>query len=69
MPEPTPQEVPQPPEPEAKRIFREAPEPYRELIKKIIKEEREVMHMERRPEIHKTIYNLVKRNIPAAPTP
>jgi len=50
---------------EAKRIFRDAPKHYQELIKKIMEKEREVMHMARRDDIHKDLCEIIRKNIPA----
>ena len=41
--------------------FQKAPEPIRELIKAVLQEERQVMHMRTRPDIHKNILQHVKR--------
>jgi hypothetical protein len=41
--------------------FQKAPEPIRELIKAVLQEERQVMHMKTRPDIHKNILQHVKR--------
>jgi hypothetical protein len=41
--------------------FRKAPEEIRELIKSVLQEERQVMHMRTRPDIHKNILQHVKR--------
>ena len=41
--------------------FQKAPEEIRELIKATLQEERAVMHMRTRPEIHKNILLHVKR--------
>lgn len=38
-----------------------APEEIRELIKSVLQEERQVMHMRTRPDIHKNILQHVKR--------
>lgn len=50
---------------EAKRIFRDAPKHYQDLIKKIMEKEREVMHMARRDDIHKDLCEIIRKNIPA----
>jgi hypothetical protein len=47
----------------AQQIFKDAPEEQQKLIKDILAEERKVMHKERRPHIHQTIYDHVKRLI------
>jgi hypothetical protein len=41
--------------------FQKAPEEIRELIKSVLQEERQVMHMRTRPDIHKNILLHVKR--------
>ena len=41
--------------------FQKAPEEIRELIKSVLQEERQVMHMRTRPDIHKNILQHVKR--------
>ena len=41
--------------------FMKAPEEIRELIKSVLQEERQVMHMRTRPDIHKNILQHVKR--------
>jgi hypothetical protein len=41
--------------------FAKAPEEIRELIKSVLQEERQVMHMRTRPDIHKNILQHVKR--------
>jgi hypothetical protein len=43
--------------------FLKAPEEIRELIKAVLQEERAVMHMRTRPDIHKNILRHVKRLI------
>lgn len=47
----------------AQEIFLEAPENYRNLIRSILQEERDVMHLRRRSDIHQRIYEHVKRVI------
>ena len=47
----------------AQEIFLEAPENYRILIRSILQEERDVMHLRRRSDIHQRIYEHVKRVI------
>ena len=49
---------------EAKRIFRDAPKNYQDLIKKIMEKEREVMHMARREDIHIDLCEIIRKNIP-----
>lgn len=41
--------------------YAKAPEEIRELIKSVLQEERLVMHMKTRPDIHKNILQHVKR--------
>jgi hypothetical protein len=41
--------------------FTKAPEEIRELVKSVLQEERLVMHMKTRPDIHKNILQHVKR--------
>jgi hypothetical protein len=47
----------------SQQLFLDAPEEYQKLVRDILKEEREVMHLLRRPEIHQKIVNLVRRHI------
>jgi hypothetical protein len=47
----------------AQQIFRDAPENHRDLIKRVLEEERELMHLKRRNDIHQRIYEHVKRVI------
>jgi hypothetical protein len=57
------------PEPDTKnhtrsqQLFLAAPEEYQKLIRDILKEEREVIHLEKRPEIYQKIVHLVRRHI------
>ena len=44
-------------------IFRSASDSYKELIRQILAEERDVMHLKRRSDIHQRIYEHVKRVI------
>lgn len=44
--------------------FVKAPEPIQQLIRAVLREEREVMHLKRRPEIHQKILDHVKQRIP-----
>ncbi len=44
--------------------FMKAPDEIRELIKAVLQEERQVMHMKTRPDIHKNILQHVKRLVP-----
>jgi hypothetical protein len=41
--------------------FQKAPAEIRELVKSVLQEERQVMHMRTRPDIHKNILQHVKR--------
>jgi hypothetical protein len=47
----------------AQQIFRDAPDNHRDLIKRVLEEERELMHLKRRNDIHQRIYEHVKRVI------
>jgi hypothetical protein len=47
----------------SQKRFLQAPEEVQKLLRDILKEEREVMHLLRRPEIHQKIVNLVRRHI------
>ena len=47
----------------AQRVFKEAPESLKELIRHLLIEERQVMHLKRRSDIHQRIYEHVKRVI------
>jgi len=47
----------------SQQLFLAAPEEYQKLVRDILKEEREVMHLLRRPEIHQKIVTLVRRHI------
>jgi hypothetical protein len=46
---------------ESQRAFKEAPTELRDLVKRVLQEERKVMHMRRRSEIHATVLELVKK--------
>ena len=48
-------------ESEARRIFSRAPDEYRMLIRYILTDERDVMHLKRRSDIHQRIYEHVRR--------
>jgi len=50
-----------PAETKSRLEFLKAPEEIRELIKAVLQEERAVMHMRTRPDIHKNILQHVKR--------
>ena len=47
----------------AQEIFKEASPEYQTLIRDILKEERDVMHLKRRSDIHTRLYEHVKRVI------
>lgn len=47
----------------AQEIFKSSRHEYQTLIRDILKEERDVMHLKRRNDIHTRIYNHVKRVI------
>ncbi len=47
----------------AQAIFKSSKEEYRSLIRDILKEERDVMHLKRRSDIHQRIYDHIKRII------
>lgn len=47
----------------AQELFKAAPQEYQTLIRDILKEERDVMHLKRRSDIHTRIYDHVKRVI------
>jgi hypothetical protein len=47
----------------AQEIFKAAPPEYQSLIRDVLKDEREVMHLKKRPEIHQKIYNHIRRVI------
>lgn len=47
----------------AQEIFKAAPQEYQMLIRDILKEERDVMHLKRRSDIHTRLYEHVKRVI------
>lgn len=63
MPEETepPSEAPQ--YTRSQRLFLDAPEEHKKLVRDILVEEREVMHLLRRPEIHQKIAALVRNHI------
>ena len=48
---------------EAQEIFKGAKTEYKELIRDILKEERDVMHLKRRSDIHQRLYDHIKRII------
>ena len=47
----------------AQEVFRAASPQYQDLIREILKEERDVMHLKRRSDIHQRLYEHVKRVI------
>lgn len=47
----------------AQEIFKSAPSEYQELIRAILKEERDVMHLKQRQYIHQRIYEHIRRVI------
>jgi hypothetical protein len=47
----------------AQELFKSAPPEYQTLVRDILKEERDVMHLKRRSDIHTRIYDHVKRVI------
>lgn len=47
----------------AQEIFKQANQEYQALIRDILKEERDVMHLRRRSDIHQRIYDHIKRAI------
>lgn len=47
----------------AQEIFKGAKAEYKELIREFLKEERDVMHLRRRSDIHQRLYDHIKRVI------
>lgn len=47
----------------AQELFKSASSEYQTLIRDILKEERDVMHLKRRSDIHQRLYEHVKRVI------
>ena len=47
----------------AQEIFKGAKHEYKELIREFLKEERNVMHLKRRSDIHQRLYDHIKRVI------
>lgn len=47
----------------AQEIFKSAKSEYRDLIRDILKEERDVMHLKRRNDIHSKLYEHIRRVI------
>lgn len=48
----------------SQHAFIKAAEPIQQLIRAVLREERDVMHLKRRPEIHQKILDHVKQRIP-----
>ncbi len=44
--------------------FVNAPEHLQQILRAVLREEREVMHLRRRPEIHQKIFDHVRRIVP-----
>ncbi len=47
----------------AQEIFVSSPEDYKNIIRLVLKEERDVMHMRNRTNIHQKIYNHIRQVI------
>lgn len=47
----------------AQEIFKFAKPEYQTLIRDVLKEERDVMHLKRRSDIHQRLYDHIKRTI------
>ena len=47
----------------AQELFKNAKPEYKELIREFLKEERDVMHLKRRSDIHQRLYDHIKRVI------
>lgn len=47
----------------AQEIFKSSKADYQSLIRDILKEERDVMHLKRRSDIHQRLYDHIKRII------
>lgn len=47
----------------AQAIFKDAKVEYQTLIRDVLKEERDVMHLKRRSDIHQRLYDHIKRII------
>ncbi len=47
----------------AQELFRSAKTEYKDLIRDFLKEERDVMHLKRRSDIHQRLYDHIKRVI------
>jgi hypothetical protein len=48
----------------SQQAFIHAAEPIQQLVRAVLREERDVMHLKRRPEIHHKILDHVKQRIP-----
>ncbi len=48
---------------QAQEIFKKAKPEYQTLIRDMLKEERDVMHLQRRNDIHQRLYDHIKRVI------
>ena len=60
---PKDEDLPKPPPTASQRKFRDAAPEIRDLVKRVLQEERKVIHMKRRPEIHNIILESVKKVI------
>lgn len=47
----------------AQELFKNAKPEYKELIREFLKDERDVMHLKRRSDIHQRLYDHIKRVI------
>jgi hypothetical protein len=47
----------------AQELFRSSGSEYKDLIREFLKEERDVMHLKRRSDIHQRLYDHIKRVI------
>lgn len=57
----TESKVNQPPISRAQELFRQAKPEYKELIRDFLKDERDVMFLKRRSDLHQRLYDHVKR--------
>lgn len=48
---------------QAQEIFSNAKQEYKSIVAEILKEERDVMYLKKRTEIHKNLYEIIKRVI------
>lgn len=48
----------------SQQAFIQAAEPIQQLVRAVLRDERDVMHLKRRPEIHQKILDHVKQRIP-----